>query len=144
MLTLINNQHFGRSPPFESGFARSYAPDLLIEIVLAWRDRSPRMDCHTCRTRRNRVRGRSILGHRCRNRLQVHTGRRRLKNAPPMFEAAIPVLAVTETTAGFFACFFLRAAMIARSSSDFPVPSRRKREIREGTREKHGRWHECR
>jgi len=43
-----------------------------------------------------------------------------------MFEAAIPVLAVTETTAGFFACFFLRAAIIARSSSDFPVPSRQK------------------
>ena len=41
-----------------------------------------------------------------------------------MFDAAIPVLAVTETTAGFFACFFLRAAIIARSSNDFPVPGR--------------------
>ena len=63
MLTLINDQHFGRPPPIECGFARSYALDLFIEIVLAWRDSTPRMDCHTCRTRRNRVRGRSILGH---------------------------------------------------------------------------------
>jgi hypothetical protein len=43
-------------------------------------------------------------------------------NVPPIFEAAIPVLAVTETTAGFFVCFFLREAIIARSKSDFPVP----------------------
>ena len=52
--------------------------------------------------------------------------RPKVKNVPPMFEAAIPVLAVTETTPGFFTCFFLRAAMIARSSNDFPVPSQQK------------------
>ena len=34
----------------------------------------------------------------------------------------MPVLAVTEITPGFFAFFFLRAAMIARRSRDFPVP----------------------
>ena len=50
----------------------------------------------------------------------------REEGVPPIFEAAIPVLAVTETTAGFFTCFFLRAAMIARSRSDFPVPGRPK------------------
>ena len=60
-----------------------------------------------------------------------------------MFEAAIPVLAVTETTAGFFACFFLRAAMIARSSNDFPVPSQHKRQIGERAREIYKRWREC-
>lgn len=48
------------------------------------------------------------------------------KSLPPMLEAAIPVLAVTETTAGCFACFSLKAAMMARSSSDFPVPGQRK------------------
>ena len=54
-----------------------------------------------------------------------------------MFEAAIPVLAVTETTAGFFACFFLRAAIIARRSSDFPVPAQPKCQISK-KREKEG------
>jgi hypothetical protein len=45
------------------------------------------------------------------------------QSAPPMLEAAIPVLAVTETISGFFACFFLSAAMIAFKSNDFPVPT---------------------
>ena len=59
-----------------------------------------------------------------------------VKNIPPMFEAAIPVLAVTETTSGFFMCFFLRVAMIARSSNDFPVPGQQKhQDQREGTQE---------
>ena len=57
------------------------------------------------------------------------------KNVPPIFEAAIPVLAVTETTAGFFACFFFRAAMIARSNNDFPVPGQCKRKNSERVRE---------
>ena len=52
--------------------------------------------------------------------------RPKVKNVPPIFEAAIPVLAVTETTPGFFICFFLSAAMIARRSSDFPVPGQQK------------------
>ena len=50
-----------------------------------------------------------------------HTGKER--NVLSMFEAAIPVLAVTDMAAGFFMCFFLRAVMIAQNSSDFPVPS---------------------
>lgn len=41
-----------------------------------------------------------------------------------MFEAAIPVLAVTDTAVDCFAYFFLRATMMAWSSSDFPVPGR--------------------
>ena len=56
-------------------------------------------------------------------RCRVSAGRRE-GNVPPIFEAAIPVLAVTETTPGFL-CFFLRVAMMARSSSDFPVPGER-------------------
>ena len=40
-----------------------------------------------------------------------------------MLEAAIPVLAVTDTTSGFFACLLLSAAMIAFKSKDFPVPT---------------------
>jgi len=39
-----------------------------------------------------------------------------------MFAAAIPVLAVTETASGWLSYFFSKAAMIARSSSDFPHP----------------------
>ncbi|KAI0305108.1 hypothetical protein B0F90DRAFT_1701361 [Multifurca ochricompacta] len=42
---------------------------------------------------------------------------------PPILEAAIPVLAVTETISGFFACFLLSAVMIAFNSRDFPVPT---------------------
>ena len=42
-----------------------------------------------------------------------------------MFMAAIPVLAVVETSSKFFLCFFRRAAMIALRSSDFPVPIQR-------------------
>ena len=41
-----------------------------------------------------------------------------------MLEAAIPVLAVTETTSGLDACFFLSAVMMALKSKDFPVPTR--------------------
>jgi len=52
--------------------------------------------------------------------------RPKVKNVPPMFEAAIPVLAVTEMTPGFFTCFFLRVAMIVWSSNDFPVPGQQK------------------
>lgn len=39
-----------------------------------------------------------------------------------MFEAAIPVLAVTDTTSGLFACLRRRADMMALSSRLFPVP----------------------
>jgi hypothetical protein len=39
-----------------------------------------------------------------------------------MFEAAIPVLAVTEITAGSLACFFLKAEIMALSNRDFPLP----------------------
>jgi hypothetical protein len=41
-----------------------------------------------------------------------------------MLEAAIPVLAVTETTSGLDACFFLSAVMMALKSKDFPVPTK--------------------
>src|SRR6267154_594370 len=41
-----------------------------------------------------------------------------------MLEAAMPVLAVTETTSGLRACFFLRAMIMALRSKDFPVPTR--------------------
>ena len=34
----------------------------------------------------------------------------------------MPVLAVTETTSGLDACFFLSAIMMAFRSKDFPVP----------------------
>lgn len=50
-------------------------------------------------------------------------GERRDSAAPPMLDAAIPVLAVTEIASGFFACFLRRAEIIARSSNDFPVPA---------------------
>jgi hypothetical protein len=36
----------------------------------------------------------------------------------------MPVLAVTETASGFFACLFLSAMMMALRSKDFPVPAR--------------------
>jgi uncharacterized protein YbjT (DUF2867 family) len=39
-----------------------------------------------------------------------------------MLEAAMPVLAVTETASGLDACFFLSAIMMAFKSKDFPVP----------------------
>ena len=41
-----------------------------------------------------------------------------------MFDAAIPVLAVTEITEVFFEYFLCSAEMIARSNRDLPVPSR--------------------
>lgn len=50
VLTLIDDQHLSGFPPAERGSALSYAFDLLIEIALTWRDRSPGMDGHTCRT----------------------------------------------------------------------------------------------
>ena len=40
-----------------------------------------------------------------------------------MLEAAMPVLAVTETSSGFDTYFFLSAAMMAFKSNDFPVPT---------------------
>ena len=43
-------------------------------------------------------------------------------NAPPTFEAAMPVLAVTATASGVLAYFRLKEAMIAFNSKDFPVP----------------------
>lgn len=49
-----------------------------------------------------------------------------ITDVPPMFMAAIPVLAVIETSSSFLPlCFLRRAAMIALSRSDFPVPTRR-------------------
>jgi len=39
-----------------------------------------------------------------------------------MLDAAIPVLAVTDTTSGFLAYFLRRAVMIAFNSRDLPVP----------------------
>lgn len=54
---------------------------------------------------------------------------------PPMFEAAMPVLAVTETAPFFFACFFRSAVIMARRRRDFPVPitnAGRKREVSGG------------
>ncbi len=39
-----------------------------------------------------------------------------------MFDAAMPVLAVTETTDVFLEYFLRRAAMIARSNKDLPEP----------------------
>ena len=44
---------------------------------------------------------------------------------PPIFDAAIPVLAVIETTDVFLEYFFLRAEMMARSNRDFPEPMRK-------------------
>src|SRR5258708_27334791 len=41
-----------------------------------------------------------------------------------MLEAAMPVLAVTETNPGLDACFFLSAIIMARRSNDFPVPAK--------------------
>jgi hypothetical protein len=41
-----------------------------------------------------------------------------------MLEAAMPVLAVTETTSGLRTCFFLSAMMMALRSKDFPVPAK--------------------
>ena len=117
-LTLVDDQHFSRSPPIERRFTFPYAFDLFVEIGLTWRDCSPRMDSHTCQKQ-----SQGIAPRGCGYRKGLRTwGSGGPKNVPPMFEAAIPVLAVTETTAGFFACFFLRDAIIARSSSDFPVP----------------------
>lgn len=40
-----------------------------------------------------------------------------------MFDAAMPVLAVTEIASGSFAYFFRSAEIIALSNSDLPVPS---------------------
>lgn len=57
---------------------------------------------------------------------RAQNGEVREKNAPPMFEAAIPVLAVTEITAGSFTCFLLSEEIMALSSSDFPVPGQPK------------------
>ena len=57
VLTLIDDQHFSRFPPIKRGFTLPYAPDLFIGIILTWRDGSPRMDSHTCRTRCSRVSG---------------------------------------------------------------------------------------
>jgi len=45
-----------------------------------------------------------------------------IENLPPMLDAAIPVLAVTDTTSGFLAYFLRRAVMIALKSKDLPVP----------------------
>lgn len=45
------------------------------------------------------------------------------ESLPPMFDAAIPVLAVTEMTSGFLECFLRSAEIIALSSRDFPVPT---------------------
>ena len=47
-----------------------------------------------------------------------------MPNLPPMFDAAIPVLAVTEITEVLFEYFLRRAEMIEQSNSDLPVPSR--------------------
>ena len=47
-LTFINDQHFGCLPSIECGFARAYVLDLLLNVVLARCDRSPRVDGHTC------------------------------------------------------------------------------------------------
>ena len=47
-----------------------------------------------------------------------------MPNLPPMFDAAIPVLAVTEITEVFFEYFLRRAEMIEQSNSDLPVPPR--------------------
>ncbi len=45
-----------------------------------------------------------------------------MEDSPPMFDAAMPVLAVTETTDVFLEYFLRRAAMIARSNKDLPEP----------------------
>ena len=50
MLTLVDDQYLGCFPPIERGFARPYALYLFIEIGLAWRDRSPRVDSHPYET----------------------------------------------------------------------------------------------
>ena len=42
---------------------------------------------------------------------------------PPMLDAAIPVLAVMDTASGLPPCFLRRAAIIARSRRDLPVPA---------------------
>ena len=47
-----------------------------------------------------------------------------MPNLPPMFDAAIPVLAVTEITEVFFEYFLRRAEMIEQSNRDLPAPSR--------------------
>ena len=39
-----------------------------------------------------------------------------------MLDAAMPVLAVTETTETFLEYFFRRAEIMARNNSDLPVP----------------------
>ena len=41
---------------------------------------------------------------------------------PPIFDAAIPVLAVTDTASFCPVRLFRKADMIARRSKDFPVP----------------------
>lgn len=119
-LTLINDQHFGGFPPIECGLAPPYVLDVVIEIILLWRNRSPRMDGHTWGTKQG---GRSVRSQTPENALNFKP-RWTKENIPPMFEAAIPVLAVTDTAVDCFAYFFLRATMMAWSSSDFPVPGR--------------------
>lgn len=64
-------------------------------------------------------------------RLQSSSAESRAKPAPPnawsvtppMLQAAIPVDAVTATASFVLAYFFLRATMISRSKTDFPVPA---------------------
>jgi len=43
-----------------------------------------------------------------------------------MFDAAIPVLAVTATAASAFSYFSSNPSMMARRSNDFPVPGHRR------------------
>lgn len=55
--------------------------------------------------------------------LQGRKGKRHDGCVPPMFWAAMPVLAHTARRSGFAANLVLSASMMALSSSDFPVPA---------------------
>lgn len=82
--------------------------DQFADVVHPWRNSTPRMYSSTC------------------DASQLSRGAQLRKGnswyVPPMLDAAMPVLAVTETCSGFFACFLRNPAMIARRSSDLPVP----------------------
>ncbi len=110
--TFINNENLSPLPAHQCRTRSLDVADEFINVVDRGRDRAPRVQRHACH-------GKILI-----NGFRVFLIGEAKQYMPPMLEAAIPVLAVTETTSALFACFFLRAVIMALRSKDFPVPAR--------------------